>query len=40
MLLILSFSSGDEMADKESLNNKPDNSDLETPVTGGDLCGG
>ena len=39
MLRILSFSSGDEMADKENIYNKPDNADLETSTPEGDLCG-
>ena len=39
MLPILSFSNGDKMDDKEIVNNKPDNSDLETSASEGDLCG-
>ena len=39
MLRILSFSSGNEMADKDNVNNKPDNADLETSTSEGDLCG-
>ena len=35
MLLMLSFSSGDKMADKENFSSNPDNSDLETSGSGG-----
>ena len=38
MLRVLSFSSGDKMADKANINNKPDNADLETSTSEGDLC--
>ena len=39
MLLILSFSNVDEMADEEVVINKPDNSNLQNWASEGDLCG-
>ena len=39
MLRILSFSSGDKMAEKDNVNNKPNNADLEISTSEGDLCG-